>query len=264
MLTLYFSTDPVGQFDLQTVAANILAVLPTIGIIGGGDGDDTTAITHAGLVYATGQRIDFTGGRDAETVFAAEDRGLFVYTNDSTPEWNLRLRERQIEVLAVRAGLTFSGSGDAGLRLQFGDTDRNDRRTQIVGTSDYAEPRGISDNWSLAYNEVDDWRGAKARYAVGSTVVFSASDIGVAGNAHSVRLVEGGGAVAGVAATLDWQNTRFSAAGVGTIGNTLDVLVTEGTAAADAVPAVRAQADLLLGGIIVMRVRWPEANARRL
>ena len=105
---------------------------PEFGFVGGDRNDGDDAIPNpVNTVIAPGQRVDFTGGRDAIDVDADPLRGLFIYDDDTDPSWELRAVERTREENAARSGVTINGANNSSLRILLGDADDQQKRLDI-------------------------------------------------------------------------------------------------------------------------------------
>jgi len=204
---------------------------------GGGTLIDAVAATDAPVVVTNtsrsalyliypDQNIQWDGGVDADTTPPDPTRGLFVYTDETTPEWQLKAVERTAEEEAVRAGATYEAGEGNSLRLVVGDTTRNDR---LWITAD-SPPRGYPETvntWRLIHDEVGEWR---SRAIAGNGVLFRAKAAGSAPDGITVEArsgTPGVPAIAGSPAILQVQGRRSGASAdaidvsfpIGTAGN---------------------------------------------
>ena len=229
VLTIYLAGVPLSSAGLVTLAANIRAAnneftLTNFGLVGGSssNGDDTPPLGDVrGFIIAAGQRIDWSGGADAGDFPADVGQGLFVYTDETTPEWELRGVERQIAEAPVAAGFTILGAGSGNsLRLTYSDPLEADLDVARDGRT--YSPEQIQSDFGLAWSQYPDYRAA--------------------------------------AASLEYNDAvRFLAATPGAAGNNLRVNMQQGTPAVEAVTALGAVASLADGGTRLVDVDWPES-----
>ncbi|MCY4261453.1 MAG: hypothetical protein OXC91_14480, partial [Rhodobacteraceae bacterium] len=84
-------------------------------------GHSTHDAPVTGLFYITpGQRVDYTGGRDALSVPARADRGLLLHYDGGNPTWELNLVERVREEIGRRSWLVVGGAPSSRLSTYFG------------------------------------------------------------------------------------------------------------------------------------------------
>ena len=227
VFTFYIGGVPLTFPGLVLIGANARTANSALtntnfGIAGGGAGDDTPA-SVIGAVVPAGQRIDWSGGVDAGDIDPDPGLGLFVFAHDTDPSWDLRLVERALAEAPAAAGFTVNGAG-SGNRLRLAYSDPLETDLGIGRDNIRLFPEDVEERVRLLWNEYPEYRA--------------------------------------LAADLEYNDAiRFLAATAGAAGNTQRVNMQQGTPPVQAVAAVRAMADLLLGGIIVMRTTWPEANA---
>ena len=226
VLTIYIGGVSITLAGLVSLGSNIVAASGeftqvNFGVTGGVDdnGDDAPAAV-VGSSVDSGQRIDFTGGRDAGEAEADAGRGLFVYDEDTDPSWELRLVERQREEAANRAGFTIEGANDSSLRVLLGDAD-DQRNVLTLDGTEYL-PETVNQGRVVDSQATDNWTPRDA--------------------------------------TLDYNDVvEFRAVTAGADGNNLTVRMLEGTPAVEAVTALGAVASLVDGGTRLVEVDWPES-----
>ena len=223
VVTLYFPAGATTRLaDFQFTAALMAAGAPSYGFVSGDrDNGDDSIPNPVGTIIPPGQRVDFTGGRDATDVDADPLRGLFVYDDDTDPSWELRGVERAREEVAVRSGFTVPGAGGASLRVLLGDTTDEQNNLDLDG-NDYL-PETVNEGRVVSTQAADNWTPRRASLSYNDVVVFRAAAEGADGNDLTVRMLEGSPAV-------------------------------------EAVTALGAVASLVDGGTRLVEVDWPEAR----
>ena len=204
VLTVYVAEGGTGPATFGAgggLDAGIRAAgAPLSALLGDSSTQDAVPDSTRFLIYP-GQRIDWTGGAAATSTPADARRGLFIYSDETDPTYELRTSERTIPVEAVRSGFTYRGNtaGNA-LQLLFGDPNRDDHRfsdATIVALPETANA------FRITHTEVDDWRAVAAQAETpDGDVIFRARTPGAAGNNLRVEALAGTPAVAAAAASL--------------------------------------------------------------
>ena len=147
-------------------------------------------------------------------------KGLFVYGDETDPSWHLRGVERQLEELAVRAHILYNGGSGNSVRVNFGDTSRQDRGYRVSPGADFFYPPEEVNQFNLQHVQHPDPSAVRAAYAYGDDVTFLAATAGAAGNNQRVSVTRGSpgrDAVAAAGAVVPIRG--FSGVNFGTVIN---------------------------------------------